>query len=223
MIRYRKPSIVLAMILTAVAARGGLLLTGNTAGLFQPISNHYATMTNSVDGSNSSFRPGLPVENSFKSGVQFNGSNFQNIGDGDTFSLGLVTYYNGLSRIGTSSGTSSLDFYLNFDDPAVGRIYLATVKFGIDATANTASRLTPDIFTASFLQPRPIWVGDELVKFTINGLPTSTSVAENAWVNLGNVTVTVAIPEISTYAVLLGMVAMGFATLRRRYSGTTEA
>lgn len=209
------------MIFTAGAARAGLLLAGNTAGLFQPVSTPYATITNTADGSDASFRTGIPVANSFKSGVQFSAIDFENIGSGDTFSLGSLTYYNGLSRIGTSSGTSLLDFYLNFEDPAVGRIYLTTIQFGIDATVNNPARLSPDIFTASFLQPSPIWLGDELVKFTINGIPMSTSVAENAWINLGNVTVTVAIPETSTCAALLGIATLGSTLILRRFRGAT--
>ncbi len=200
---------------TTSAMRAGTLLSGNTAAFFQPSANPNVTIANTTDGSNASFRTGVPVENSFKSGVVFNDGDFENIANGDTFSLGLLKYYNGLSRVGTSSGSSRLDLYLNFDDPAVGRVHLTTITFGIDATVNTHAHLTPDIFTASFQQPAPIWIDDQWVNFTIKGLPTSTAVAENTWTDLANLTVTVAIPETSTFAALLGMGILAF-TLRSR-------
>ena len=213
----------LVLVFTAATTHAALMLSGSTAGFFQPVASPHVTITNNADGSLASFRTGVPVGNSFKSGVKFNGHEFENVGDGDTFSLGMLTYYNGISRLGTSSGTALLDLYLDFEDPAAGKVHLTTITFGIDATANTAAHLAPDAFTASFLQPSPIWLGDELVKFTINGLSQSTLVAENTWTDLASITVTVLIPEASTYAAMLGIAAMGFTLLRRRHMlGTVQ-
>jgi hypothetical protein len=212
----KKIFIGLVMVFAAVTTRAGFLLSGNTAGFFQPVSGTNVTTTNSIDGLDASFRSGVPVDNSFRSGIKFNGHEFENVENGDTFSFGLFTYYNGLSRVGTSSATSLLDLYLNFDDPALGKVHLTTITFGIDATVNTAAHLSPDIFTANFLQPSPIWVGDELVKFTINGLSKSTLVAENTFTDLASITVTVLIPEASTFTAILGIATLGFTLLCRR-------
>jgi hypothetical protein len=213
---YGKLCMGLVLLFTVGTTRAGILLTGNATGFFQPVSNPNVTTTNTMDGLNASFRTGVPVDGSFKSGVKFNGHNFANLVSDDTFALGLFTYYNGVSRVGTSSGSSLLDLYVNFDDPSVGRVHLTTITFGIDATVNTHGHLSPDAFTASFLQPSPIWLGDELVKFTINGLPTSMLVAENAWTDLASITVTILIPETSTYAAMLGVSVMIFALVQRR-------
>jgi hypothetical protein len=203
-----------AWIFAAGTTHAALLLAGNTAGFFQPVSDPAISITNTTDGLEAAFRTGIPAPGSFKSGVGFNGQDFSQVGDGDTFSLGFLTYYNGLTRIGTSSGSALLDFYLNFADPAIGSVHLTTIKFGIDATVNNHAVLTPDAFKASFLQPAPVWLGDQWVQFTINDLPDSTLVAENAAMNLASVTVTV-IPELPGGAALMGMLALTVAVLFR--------
>lgn len=213
---YGKLFIGLVLVLTATTTRAGFLLSGDTAGFFQPVASPNATIANAADGSHASFRTGVPVGNSFKSGVKFNTHEFENIGNGDTFSFGLLTYYNGISRLGTSSGTSRFNLYLNFDDPALGKVHLTTITFGINATVNSSAQASPDAFTASFLQPSPLWLGDEWVKFTINGLSKSTLVAENTCADLASITVTVLIPETSTYAAILGVAIMGFTAVYRR-------
>ena len=216
----RKHFFVLVLtLLVASTLHAGLLITGNTAGFFQAVSGSHITATNAPNGIDASFRTGIPWGKSFQSGVGFSGHDFENLESGDTFSLGSFTYYNGLSLIGTSSGSALFDFYLDFKDPAIGRVHLTTITFGIDPTVNRGASLPPDAVTTSFLQPPPIWLGDELVKFTINGLPASTLVAENSLTELGNISVTVLIPESSTFAAIIGA-AMFVATLwfRRRVS-----
>lgn len=218
MIRFGKLFIgmVLSFSTTAVM-RAGILLSGDAAAFFQPVSSPNLTIANTGDGLNASFRIGIPVENSFKSGVVFSGGDFENIGNGDAFSLGLLKYYNGLSRVGTSSGSSRLDLYLNFDDPGIGMVHLTTIAFAIDATVNAAGHLTPDIYTAIFQQPPPVWIDNQWVNFTINGLPKSTAVAENTWTDLANLTVTVVIPETSTFAAMLGLGILAFTLWGRRH------
>jgi PEP-CTERM motif-containing protein len=210
-------SSLVALAFTAGIARADLLLSGSTAGSFQASPNPNTVISNSPDGMFASFRTGVPVGSSFKSGVQFNGSDFMNIASGDTFSLGLLTYFNGITQIGTSSGTAMLDFSLNLSDPAVGLVHLTTVTFGIDATVNTPPNLIPDAFTASFTQPPAVLIGDQWVKFTINGLPTTTELGEDMRVDLGSVTVSFLnpVPEPATYGLLGGLGLMGLVAYRR--------
>lgn len=210
----------IAVASLAGMARADLLLSGTTAGFFQPSANPNTVITNSGDGSFASFRTGVPVDGSFKSGVVFTGQDFTHIGDGDTFSLGMLTYYNGITKIGTSSGSALLDFSLNLTDPSTGLVNLTTITFGVDATINTPPNLVPDVFTASFTQPADVMIGDQWVRFRINGLPTSTDLAENHMIDLGSVTVTYLspVPEPAVYGLTGAAGLLALAAYRRAKS-----
>ena len=205
----------------AAGAAQALTLSGSTAGYFEGVSSGNTTITNVPNGSFASFRTGLPVNGSFKSGVVFNAESFSSINSGDTFALGLVTYYNGITRIGTSSANALFDFYINLDSPTVSSILLTTVNFGIDATINTPQNTNPDVFTASFTQPAPVLIDGQWVKFTINDLPDSTMVKENTFVKLADVTVTFLnqpmspVPEPATYGIMGALGLIGLAGYRR--------
>ncbi len=203
-------------LLIGPAAHAGLVLSGSTTGAFEGSSGGFTEINNAADGSFASFRTGVPVDGSFKSGVVFNGQTFSNVHSGDTFALGMITYYNGITKIHTSSATADLDFALNLTDPALGNIDLTTIHFGIDATINSGS-LKPDLYTASFTNPAPVLIGDTWVKFSLNDLPSATQVNENTWVQLANVTVTYLspIPEPSTYGLMGAAALCGVAALRR--------
>lgn len=207
----------LALALLAGTAHADLLLSGTTSGAFEGTSSGNTVITNSGDGVNDSFRTGVPVSGSFKSGVVFTGQNFANVSNGDTFSLGVITYYNGITKIGTSSATALFDFYIDLSDPATPPLLLTTISFGIDATVNSPTDLVPDQFTASFTQPAPILIGDQWVKFAITDLPASTLVAENTWVQLASVTVTYLspVPEPATYGLFGAIGLLGLAAYRR--------
>jgi len=208
----------IAVASLAGMARADLLLSGTTAGFFQPTANPNTVITNSGDGSFASFRTGVPVDGSFKSGVVFTGHDFTNVGSGDTFSLGMLTYYNGITKIGTSSASALLDFSLNLTDPSTGLVNLTTITFGVDATINTPPNLVPDVFTASFTQPADVMIGDQRVRFHINGLPTSTDLAENHSIDLGSVTVTYLspVPEPAVYGLTGAAGLLALAAYRRR-------
>jgi hypothetical protein len=205
------------MGLALAAGAQALTLTGSTAGFFEGVSSGNTTITNVPDGSFASFRTGSPVSGSFKSGVVFNGSSFADITSGDTFALGVIKYYNGITRIGTSSADALFDFYINLDSPVASTFLLTTIKFGIDATVNTANNTNPDLFTATFTQPAPVLIDGTWVKFTINDLPSSTQVKENTIVTLADVTVTFLnpVPEPATYGLMGALGLMGLAGYRR--------
>jgi len=205
------------MGLALAAGAHALTLSGSTAGFFEGVSSGNTTITNVPDGSFASFRTGKPVTGSFKSGVVFTGSDFTGITSGDTFALGAISYYNGITRIGTSSADALFDFYINLDSPTASTLLLTTVKFGIDATINTPGNLKPDLFTATFTQPAPVLIDGTWVKFTINDLPGSTVVKENTIVTLADVTVTFLnpVPEPATYGLMGALGLMGLAGYRR--------
>jgi PEP-CTERM motif-containing protein len=200
----------------AASAAHALTLSGSTAGFFEPDASPNTTITNTVDGSFASFRTGTPV-GSFKSGVEFTADSFANVSSGDTFALGSITYFNGITRIGTSSADALFDFYINLTSPTASSLLLTTVKFGIDATVNTPENTNPDFFTATFTQPAPVLIDGTWVKFTINDLPASTLVKENTWVQLADVTVTflTPVPEPATYGLMGAIGLMGLAGYRR--------
>lgn len=203
----------------AASVAQALTLSGSTAGKFDGVSSAHTTIMNVPDGSFASFRTGTPVNGSFKSGVVFNAASFTNLTSGDTFGLGVITYYNGITRIGTSSADALFDFYINLNSPTVGSFLLTTVDFGIDATVNTPQNTNPDVFTASFTQPAPILIDGQWVKFTINDLPATSSVKENTFVKLAEVTVTFLnmspVPEPATYGLMGALGLMGLVGYRR--------
>ena len=200
----------------AVSAAHALTLSGSTSGFFLGTTSGSTVVNNVPDGSFASFRTGVPV-GSFKSGVAFHGNTFANVHSGDTFALGLITYYNGITHIGTSSADTLFNFSINLTSPTSSTLLLTQVKFGIDATVNTPKNTNPDLFTASFTQPAPVFIDGTWVKFTINDLPSSTLVKENTMVNLAQVTVTYLnpVPEPATYGIMGALGLMGLAGYRR--------
>ena len=201
----------------AASAAHALTLSGSTAGFFQGASSGNTVITNVPDGSFASFRTGVPLGQSFKSGVEFTAVDFTNIQSGDTFALGSLVYFNGITKIGTSSADAMFDFYINLTSPTVSSLLLTTVSFGIDATVNPQGNLKPDTFTASFTQPEPVLNDGTWVKFTITHLPASTPVRENSFVPLADVTVTflTPVPEPATYGLMGAIGLMGLAGYRR--------
>lgn len=209
-------TLALALAFPTLTVWAGPILAGDVMGFFQPVSGMNATIINSDNG-DASFRTGTAVDGSFRSGIEFHGDSFTGVTSGDTFSFGLLTYFNGITRIGTSSASALLDFFLNFDDPAIGLVHLTTIKFGIDATVNHTANLVPDLFTASFTQPMPVWIGNSWANFTIAGLPSSVQLAENTSTQLGRLTVTyVPVPEGATTLLLLGIAMLSLGAFCRR-------
>lgn len=214
---------VLGLMCLAGAARAELVLSGSTAGYFQGSSSGSTVVNNAWDGSTASYRTGVPVNGSFKSGVEYLAASFNNVHSGDSFDFGFITYYNGRTQVGTSSSTAMFDFYLDLSDPDWAPFKLTTITFGIDATVNTLPMLQPDVFTASFTQPAPVLIGDQWVKFTINDLPATVSVTEDTWLSVANVTVTYfsPVPEPATFGIFGAVSLLGLAAYRRHRAKKT--
>lgn len=211
-------AVIMALSFPTLTVRAGPMLAGDVMGFFQPASGSGTTVVNS-DG-DASFRTGSALNGSFRSGLEFHGDSFAGLIPGEALSLGLLTYYNGITRIGTSSADALLDLFLAFDDPAIGWVQLTTIRFGIDATANSGGSLVPDMFTATFLQPELVWIGGGWANFTISGLPASVQLAENTSTTLGKLTVTYfPVPEGGTTILLLGIATLCFGAWGRRPVG----
>jgi len=214
-------SAVVACTLLATPAQANLILSGSLVGVFQSNDHPNTQVTNSVNG-DASYRTGKAASNSFQSGVDFNSASFSDLMSGDEISLGMFTYYNGITAIGTSSGSAVLDLYLEPTDPESSRILLTTMTFGIDATTNAFGNLIADNYYVSFTQPSPAWIGGDWVNFSIGGLPAATSLAENSWKNVGSLTFTsgttpVADGGMTGLFLVLGLVAiMGYRGSLRR-------
>jgi hypothetical protein len=197
-------------------AQAALLLSGSTQAAFQGSSSGWTEINNAPDGSFASYRTGLPVTGSFKSGVVFDGSDFVDISDGDDFSFGLITYYNGRTLVGTSAAVAKLDVWLDLSDPAWSPLLLTTITFVIDPSLN-AGGLIPDFFLAAYSQPDPIWIDGYKVQFTIEDLPLITlTVGEGMVETMGNLHVEITpIPEPATYGMIASASLLGLAAYRR--------
>jgi hypothetical protein len=202
-----------AFAAATTSTKADLILTGNLIGIFQSSANPHTTIFNSAEG-DASFRTGTPVLNSFQSGIDFRSEAFTDVASGAALSLGMFTYYNGITKIGTSSSSAVLDLYLELTGSELSWVHLTSMTFGIDATTNTSGNLVADSYTVSFTQPSEMWIGGEWTKFLIGGLPSTTSLAENTWSKVGSLTFTtgpatsVSEDGVSGLFLALGLVAL---------------
>lgn len=201
-----------------------LFLSGDLVGVFRGGGGANIDIDNFDDGS-ASFRTGIATGNSFRSGVTFTAESFAGIGEGDSVSLGSLSFYNGITQIGTSSHSAVLDLYLRLADVADNWIHLSTLNFAIDATLNAKGLEVPDNFLAGYISPENVLVGGKKLEFSITGLPATTAVAENSKVDIGNLILTLG-PSIpvtergssALYVALgLGMVALGHQVAGRKF------
>ena len=217
--RLLLPAVMIAVACTFVGkVRADLFLAGDLVGIFSGSGGGNVDIANFSDG-NASFRTGTATDNSFRSGVTFTGGAFTGVTEGETVSLGSLSYYNGITKIGTSSHGAVLDLYLRLTDPLASWIHLSTLNFVIDATLNARGNEVPDNFLADYTSAGSAWIGGEKVEFSIGGLPAMTSVAENSKVDLGNLTLSVgpsvAVREQGNSLLLLAL-GLGMIVIQRR-------
>jgi len=198
--------------------RADVFLAGDLVGIFSGSGGGNVDIANFSEG-NASFRTGTATANSFRSGVTFTAGAFTGVAEGETVSLGSLSYYNGITEIGTSSHGAALDLYLRLTDPLAGWVHLSTLNFVIDATLNAMGNGVPDNFLADYTSTGSAWIGGEKFEFSISGLPAMTSVAENSKVDLGNLMLSIG-PSVAVReqgsSLLLVALGLGMIVIRRR-------
>lgn len=217
-LRCFAPLLIVSAI--SVSSLQANMISGSVIGVFEPNGLDYTSIINSPDG-DASFRTGVVAGKSFQSGVVFDSQAFTDLTEGETVSVGTFNYYNGVTQIGTSSHTAALDLYLKLNDPLSEWVHLSTLNFGIDATINTPEKLVADKFTVNYLQPVDIRVGDQWFSVSLSGLASSTTVAENTWLNAGSLRIqyspAVAVGDGGGSVLLLGLgllAVFAYANLR---------
>lgn len=218
----------ISVIMIAVACtfvgkvRADVFPAGDLVGIFSSNGGGDVDIGNFSDG-NASFRTGVATANSFRSGITFTGGAFTGLTEGESVSLGSLSYYNGITEIGTSSHGAVLDLYLRFTDPLLSWVHLSTLNFVIDATLNARGNAVPDNFLADYTSAGSAWIGGEKVEYSISGLPAMTSVAENSKVDLANLMLSVG-PSVavreqgnSLLLLVLGLGMIGIQRLRLQW------
>lgn len=211
---------IIGLALTCTVANAQLLLSGYTTGSFTDLSEAHTTVTNAPDGSSASFYTGVAASGSTQTKISFSNSAFSDVGSGSELQAGLFTITNGMTFIGTGAPTAKFNLGLVLTAPEWQEIALSEITFHIDHTVNTLEGTNPDIFSVSFDQPSPLYIGNTLVQFHVNFEPTDFQVKENATVQRGDVTVTFTpVPEPSTYAAWGAALLVGFVAYRRIRGG----
>jgi hypothetical protein len=121
------------------------------------------------------------------------------------------------------SGAHSARFNLGVEltAPEGRSLALNTILFTIDHTHNEPS-LIPDAFSVSFDQPAAVFINNMRVQFNVHVDPMEFSIAENATIQKGDITVTFTpVPEPSTYAVMGAALLFGLVGYRRFRSRST--
>lgn len=209
----------LGLALTCTVANAQLLLSGQTTGSFDDLSEANTTVVNAPDGSWASFHTGIPVSGSTQSKIEFSSVAFSNVGSGDPIQVGLFTITNGMTKIGTGAQTASFNIGLSLTAPTVESVSISSILFHIDNTPNIGGGI-PDTFSISYTQPAPMKIQNFLVQFHVHVDPLDFQVAENATVNKGDITVSfMPVPEPATYAAWGAALLVGFVAYRRIRGG----
>jgi hypothetical protein len=209
----------MGLALLGSTARADLSLSGETTGSFQsevttpPVT---VTITNSSPTS-AEFQTGVPSPSTTPpTSITFTGDNFSDITSGEPLDVGIFTIFNGTDLIGTDASDAFFNLGLSLTSPTTESVALTTIDFGIVNTANHGGDV-PDVYTVSFVEPSPIVVGGELLKFNVVFAPPTISINEESSVTRGDVFVTFTpVPEPSTYA-LWGALLVGGIIVYRRF------
>ena len=209
--------------LTCTAVNAQLLLSGQTTGSFDDLSEANTTVANGPNGSWATFRTGIPLSGSFQSAIEFTSATFSNVASGEPIQVGLFSITNGITAVGTGAHTARFNLGLQLTAPAWQTVAISTLTFEIDHTPNGPGAI-PDTFSVSFNQPPPVKVKNTLVQFHVNVAPADFQVAENATVQKGDVTVSFTpVPEPATYAAWGAALLVGFVAYRRIRGGAALA
>lgn len=218
----------LAVAALATNAHAQLLLSGNAYGVFADPALPHTTVTNgpivSIFSSGTPFRPAAPFFDTPTS-ISFFGSSFTDVGDGGALDLGFLKIKNGITLLGTTASTATMDLYLNFSSAGISGFKLTTLTFGIDNTANNGVGNIPDLFLIGYTDPASLWIGTSLVTFDlvfsdptfVTGL--GHNIPENTTAFTGDLFAHVTefnpVPEPSTYAMGGALLLLGVVAWRR--------
>ncbi len=231
-------SVVLLLLAAAAAAipsaRAQLYLTGNIYGVFQDDALPHTTVTNgpvvSKFESGDPYRPYAPY-NDTQSSITFTGASFTDLGSGDPLVLQSIQFKNGITLLGSTAASATLDLFVNVSNLGISDLKLTTLTFDIDNTDNNGVQNIPDVFKIGYTPLAEFTYGDYLVKFTIDfndpaWTTTGKSIAENQSAVTGDIFVTMSftpIPEPSTYAMAGAALLGGVVLLRRMKKGAVAA
>lgn len=208
-------SLAIAFILTGTVANAQLMLSGHTTGSFDDLGQPNTTVVNAADGSSASFHTGIPVMGSTQSSVAFTNVDFANVVSGEPIQVGLFHIVNGMTSVGSGQQTAVFNLGLELTGPESLNLAIGAINFHIDHTPNL-STLIPDTFSVSFNQPPPVMIQDVLVQFHVTVDPLEFPVAENAFIQKGDITATfMPVPEPGTYALGASALLMGLVACRR--------
>ena len=216
-------ALALGLALACTGANAQLLLSGSTTGSFDDLAEANTTVMKSADGSTAKFYTGIPTPGSTQSKIEFTHVAFNNVASGEPIQIGLFTFKNGITYLGTGAPEARFEIGIKLTSPVAEMVAVSVINFHIDHTPNTAGAV-PDTFSVSFNQPSPISINNTLVQFKVNVEPREFQIAENATMQKGDITVTFTpVPEPSTYAAWGAALLVGFIAWRRVRSGLTNA
>lgn len=208
-------AVAAGLALTCSLANAQLLLSGYTKGSFVDLAEPNTTVTNAGDGSWATFETGIPVTGSTTSRIHFANDTFTDVAAGGVIQVGLFEIRNGMTEIGSGAHNALFDLGLQITSPHWQEIALTQIAFSIDHTPNLPGAV-PDTFSASFMQPSAVKVGDYLVQFQVNFDPLEFQVPENTVTQRGDISVTFTpVPEPSTYAAFGAALLVGLVAFRR--------
>lgn len=219
-LRFFFASAALGLASALPSARAQLSLTGTASGAFIDPSLPNTTVVNGPVVS--TFASGIPYRVSdTKTSIKYTGSSFADIGDGDWLDLGGLKITNGVTLLGSTAKTASMDLFLNLNGQPSFK--LTTLLFGIDSTANDGVANVPDLFLIGHGDVNALSFGGRKLTFDFHltnpafGIGSGASIAEGKSGTDGIYAIVhfSPVPEASTYAMFGVLLVGGVAATRR--------